>query len=128
MNNIKLLLILLLSSPLIQTLCFSQTTQKNTDVVITRSELKTANLIFAEHDMFSKEIPILNKEILSYKELIQNYNSEDSIKSKLISNYQNQIIDLNKTIKKDNKKLKVQKTLGISGGILLFLLGVFITK
>lgn len=128
MNNIKLLLILLLSSPLIQTLCFSQTTQKNTDVVITRSELKTANLIFAEHDMFSKEIPILNKEILSYKELIQNYNSEDSIKSKLISNYQNQIIDLNKTIKNDNKKLKVQKTLGISGGILLFLLGVFITK
>ena len=128
MNNIKLSLILLLSSPLIQTLCFSQTTQKNTDVVITRSELKTANLIFAEHDMFSKEIPILNKEILSYKELIQNYNSEDSIKSKLISNYQNQIIDLNKTIKNDNKKLKVQKTLGISGGILLFLLGVFITK
>jgi uncharacterized coiled-coil DUF342 family protein len=121
------LLIILFISLLIPTLSISQTISKNT-IEITQEQLKTTNLIFAEHDKWSKEIPILNSQIKLYQDLVQNYNKEDSLKNKQIVLYKDQINDNIKTINKLNKNIKIVKTAGISGSILLFLLGIIIAK
>jgi len=128
-NIIKLLIILFISIS-IPTASISQTisTDIGKTMTLTPQQLKTTNLIFAEHEKWSKEIPLLNTQIKSYKELVNSYVVEDSLKSEQIDFYKLQIKDDKININKLNKRLKVVKVAGISSSILLFLLGVFITK
>mgnify|MGYP003603130391 CR=1 FL=1 len=60
-------------------------------IVLTPRQAKITNIIFAEHNKWSKEIPILNNEINSYKKLINTYINEDSLKSKQIDLLNEQI-------------------------------------
>ena len=53
----KLLLCLMILLP---TYSFSQTTST---ITITPEQLKTTNLIFLEHEKYTKEVPLLNKKI-----------------------------------------------------------------
>lgn len=61
-------------------------------ITITSNQLRTANLIFAEHKEFSKIIPLLKEENLNLKIINDYWYKTDSIKS--LQLYQNkQTID-----------------------------------
>ena len=62
-------------------------------ITITSNQLRTANLIFAEHKEFSQIIPLLEQENINLKIINEYWYKTDSIKS--LQLYQNQqIIDI----------------------------------
>lgn len=94
-------------------------------VTITAKQLKTANLIFLEHEKLSKEVPLLNKKISNLEKIDSIWQHTDSIRK---SNELKYI----ETINKNNSKIKQLKKdkkilLGTSfTSIALFLLSLFL--
>lgn len=70
----KLLLCLMILLP---TYSFSQTTST---IIITPEQLKTTNLIFLEHEKYTKEVPLLNKKIETLEEINKSWLHTDSIR------------------------------------------------
>ena len=131
MKNIKKLLVVLCISLFIPTPMISQNilrTIPDSVIVLTPRQAKITNLIFAEHYKWSKEVPLLNNQLNSYKNLINNYNKVDSLHIKEISLLKDQNNESIKNIKNLNKRLITSKIVGYSGGLLLFLLGFLIAK
>ena len=91
----KRIVILLLVSLLQMTVTFSQNIsyprQINDSIIeITAKQLKQTNLIFIEHKSLKSENKELNFQIDKYKDLVNNYEQQDSInriKVKELSNY-----------------------------------------
>ena len=115
-----------MSSPaLIDTIHLSIPVNKDELVTITDKQLKTANLIFLEHEKLSKEVPLLNEKISNLEKINSIWQHTDSIRKsnelkyiKTISNNDSKI----KQLKKDKKIL-----LGTSfTSIALFLLSLFL--
>ena len=115
-----------MSSPtLIDTIHLSIPVNKDELVTITDKQLKTANLIFLEHEKLSKEVPLLNEKISNLEKINSTWQHTDSIRKsnelkyiKTINNNDNKI----KQLKKDKKIL-----LGTSfTSIALFLLSLFL--
>ena len=115
-----------MSSPtLIDTIHLSIPVNKDELVTITDKQLKTANLIFLEHEKLSKEVPLLNEKISNLEKINSTWQHTDSIRKsnelkyiKTISNNDSKI----KQLKKDKKLL-----LGTSfTSIALFLLSLFL--
>lgn len=92
-------------SLLIPIVSFSQ----DTLTTITPTQLKTINLIFAEHEKWSYEVPLLNDKIKNLSTIIQLNEKQDSLKSKQITILDNQVKLDEKNIKNLNKKNKVLK-------------------
>jgi len=95
-------------------------------VYISNKDLRTACLIFAEHQKFSIENPLLKQKILSLEELNQLYVESDSIQRVEISTYKNKVDSDAREIKKlknANKRIIIGSSIG---GILLFILGLII--
>ena len=88
----KLLLCLMILLP---TYSFSQTTST---VTITPEQLKTTNLIFLEHEKYTKEVPLLNKKIETLEEINKSWLHTDSIRRINEKQY-------NAIIKKDSIKI-----------------------
>lgn len=88
----KLLLCLMILLP---TYSFSQTTST---ITITPEQLKTTNLIFLEHEKYTKEVPLLNKKIETLEKINKSWLHTDSIRR--INEKQYNII-----IKKDSIKI-----------------------
>ena len=88
----KLLLCLMILLP---TYSFSQTTST---ITITPEQLKTTNLIFLEHEKYTKEVPLLNKKIETLEEINKSWLHTDSIRR--INEKQ-----FNAIIKKDSIKI-----------------------
>ena len=115
-----------ISSPtLTDTIHLSIPVNESELVTITAKQLKTANLIFLEHEKLSKEVPLLNKKISNLEKIDSIWQHTDSIRKsnelKYIKtiNYNNSKI---KQLKKDKKIL-----LGTSfTSIALFLLSLFL--
>ena len=134
----KLLRIILLSSVLIPTICFSQVIQTNTGnniVEITTQQLKTSNLIFNEHEKWTKEIPILNNQINNLELINKSYKSQDSLRVNQINLYNKQLNLYNSklsTYESQIKKLKFKKSAykigGIGTTIIAFIIGVLCNK
>ena len=115
-----------MSSPtLIDTIHLSIPVNKDELVTITDKQLKTANLIFLEHEKLSKEVPLLNEKISNLDKIYSTWQHTDSIRKsnelkyiKTINNNDSKI----KQLKKDKKIL-----LGTSfTSIALFLLSLFL--
>lgn len=115
-----------MSSPtLIDTIHLSIPVNKSELVTITDKQLKTANLIFLEHEKLSKEVPLLNEKISNLEKINSTWQHTDSIRKsnelkyiKTISNNDSKI----KQLKKDKNIL-----LGTSfTSIALFLLSLFL--
>lgn len=70
----KLLLCLM---TLLPTYSFSQTTST---ITITPEQLKTTNLIFLEHEKYTKEVPLLNKKIETLEKINKSWLHTDSIR------------------------------------------------
>lgn len=88
----KLLLCLMILLP---TYSFSQTTST---ITITPEQLKTTNLIFLEHEKYTKEVPLLNKKIETLEKINKSWLHTDSIR--IINEKQ-----YNAIIKKDSIKI-----------------------
>ena len=88
----KLLLCLMILLP---TYSFSQTTST---IIITPEQLKTTNLIFLEHEKYTKEVPLLNKKIETLEEINKSWLHTDSIRRINEKQY-------NTIIKKDSIKI-----------------------
>ena len=88
----KLLLCLMILLP---TYSFSQTTST---ITITPEQLKTTNIIFLEHEKYTKEVPLLNKKIETLEEINKSWLHTDSIRRINEKQY-------NAIIKKDSIKI-----------------------
>lgn len=76
---------------LLTTVCSSIHSQDTSKITITSDQLRTANLIFAEHKQYSQLIPLLQQENLNLQTINKTWVRTDSIKSAQL--YQkNQII------------------------------------
>lgn len=115
-----------MSSPtLIDTIHLSIPVNKDELVTITDKQLKSANLIFLEHEKLSKEVPLLNEKISNLEKINSTWQHTDSIRKsnelkyiKTINNNDSKI----KQLKKDKNIL-----LGTSfTSIALFLLSLFL--
>lgn len=74
------------------TVCFSIHSQDTSKIIITSEQLRTTNLIFAEHKEYSKLVPLLRQENTNLQLINQTWMVTDSIKTKQL--YQkNQIIE-----------------------------------
>lgn len=73
---------------LLLTVCYSANSQDTLKITITSNQLRTANLIFAEHKEFSQIIPLLEQENINLKMINEYWYKTDSIKS--LQLYQNQ--------------------------------------
>ena len=70
-----------MSSPtLIDTIHLSIPVNKDELVTITDKQLKTANLIFLEHEKLSKEVPLLNEKISNLEKINSTWQHTDSIR------------------------------------------------
>ena len=88
----KLLLCLMILLP---TYGFSQTTST---ITITPEQLKTTNLIFLEHEKYTREVPLLNKKIETLEKINKSWLHTDSIRRINEKQY-------NAIIKKDSIKI-----------------------
>lgn len=95
---------LLLCLVLIASICsYSQNTST---ITITKEQLITANLIFAEHKKFSETIPLLEHQITNLEIINKSWERTDSIRKIQLLNYGNIIEDKNRSIDDLNKSLK----------------------
>ena len=115
-----------MSSPtLIDTIHLSIPVNKDELVTITDKQLKTANLIFLEHEKLSKEVPLLNEKISNLEKINSTWQHTDSIRKSNELKYIKTINDNDSKI----KQLKKDKSilLGTSfTSIALFLLSLFL--
>jgi hypothetical protein len=90
---------------------------KDTVVTITPTQLKTANLIFAEHKMLVAKVPLLESKISNLTAINANWIKVDSLRSSQISLYQETIKRQEADVTQLKKSLK--KTKLITGGSVL---------
>lgn len=112
MKSISKFVIALLISLSIPIASFSQTTYprivNDTLILFTSSQLKHTNLIFAEHKMLLEKVDLLESQTRQYKELIKNYERNDTLQESIIvanKEYYTGVIDnLNIQLKKQKRK------------------------
>ena len=114
---------LLLCLVLIASICaFSQNTST---VTITGEQLKTANLIFAEHQKLSETVPLLKTKITNLELINKSWEKTDSLRRVQLLYYGNIIEDKNRSIEGLNKSLKKKQNVikyGAAGSCVLILL------
>lgn len=123
---------------LVSSLAFSQSTYpkvtKDSLIVITPFQLRKTNLIFLEHSKLKLEVKELNKQIVDYESMVSyckelSNNKQVQIDSLLNGYHRSQLIIENKNniISKQDKKLKVRRTIticGITVGVVGILVGI----
>lgn len=123
------LVITLLTILLVKTTSFSQTistrTEVDSTVLITASQLKETNLIFAEHYKLLQQNSLLSQQLKNYQYSNYILTKSDSLKSVQIQNYKSLSESLNNQINNLNDKLARKSstitTLGIGGGVVVTL-------
>lgn len=98
---------------IVSTWCFSQNTS---NIIITSEQLRTTNLIFAEHKKFSIKILKLNARINNLELLNKSWQKSDSIKTKELKFYKQELINADNTIQKLDIKLSRQRNCSIVCG------------
>ena len=91
---------------------YSQDTSR---ITITSNQLRTANLIFAEHKEFSRLVPLIQQENANLQIINKTWERTDSIKTSQISQQYKMIERQNENIDKLKKSIKVRNTVtGVS--------------
>ena len=129
MRNItKRLFVSLTITLLTATMSFSSTISdrisQDSTVSVTASQLKEANLIFAEHEKLLKENALLYNQINYFRTSVSLLQETDSLRLVQINSYKDYNNSLLETIDKKDKTLLYWKVGGIavSFNLLLFLL------
>ncbi len=100
---------------------YSQTTFQ-----ITQDQIKIANLIFLEHEQYSKEIPLLKQQIINLEYLNNNWIKQDSLNKQNFKILNSTILKQDNQIVTLNHKLKIRT--GITIGSLIILLITCLVK
>ena len=91
---------------------YSQDTSR---ITITSDQLRTANLIFAEHKEFSQLVPLIQQENANLQIINKTWERTDSIKTSQINQQYKMIEKQNENIDKLKKSIKVRNTVtGVS--------------
>lgn len=122
---IKRLLVLSLAIMLMMITCFSSTIYKDSIIVITPTQLKNTNLIFAEHSKLLKENSLLKRQIENYKEDNKLLIKSDSVRCLEVNYYSDINKELNNSLQKKNKSLFLWKIGGITVSTTLLILFLF---
>ena len=125
----------LLLSLLIPTVCSSQTTYpvivNDSLILLTSSQLKHTNLIFAEHQMLLKRVDLLESQTQQYKLLVSNYEENDSVNKRLLEvqkdYYIGRLSSLKENLYNETKKKSLYKY-GMFGTIGAALLAIIFVK
>jgi hypothetical protein len=91
---------------------YSQDTSR---ITITSDQLRTANLIFAEHKEYSQLVPLIRQENANLQTINKTWERTDSIKTSQINQQYKMIEKQNENIDKLKKSIKVRNTVtGVS--------------
>lgn len=91
---------------------YSQDTSR---ITITSDQLRTANLIFAEHKEYSQLVPLIQQENANLQIINKTWERTDSIKTSQINQQYKMIERQNENIDKLKKSIKVRNTVtGVS--------------
>lgn len=91
---------------------YSQGTSR---IIITSDQLRTANLIFAEHKEYSQLVPLIRQENANLQTINKTWERTDSIKTYQINQQSKMIERQNENIDKLKKSIKVRNTVtGVS--------------
>ena len=91
---------------------YSQDTSR---IIITSDQLRTANLIFAEHKEYSRLVPLIQQENTNLQTINKTWERTDSIKTSQINQQYKMIEKQNENIDKLKKSIKVRNTVtGVS--------------
>lgn len=91
---------------------YSQDTSR---ITITSDQLRTANLIFAEHKEYSQLVPLIQQENANLQIINKTWERTDSIKTYQINQQYKMIEKQNENIDKLKKSIKVRNTVtGVS--------------
>ena len=91
---------------------YSQDTSR---ITITSDQLRTANLIFAEHKEYSQLVPLIRQENANLQTINKTWERTDSIKTYQINQQSKMIERQNENIDKLKKSIKVRNTVtGVS--------------
>ena len=99
--------------------------QNTSTITITSEQLKTTNLIFAEHQKLSKTVPLLKSQITNLELINKSWEKTDSVRRVQLLYYGNIIEDKNRSIEGLNKSLKKEQNIikyGAAGSCVLILL------
>lgn len=97
------------------TLCSSMYSQDTSRITITSDQLRTANLIFAEHKEYSQLVPLIRQENTNLQIINKTWERTDSIKTSQINQQYKMIEKQNENIDKLKKSIKVRNTVtGVS--------------
>lgn len=97
------------------TLCSSMYSQDTSRITITSDQLRTANLIFAEHKEYSQLVPLIQQENANLQIINKTWERTDSIKTYQINQQYKMIEKQNENIDKLKKSIKVRNTVtGVS--------------
>ena len=97
------------------TLCSSMYSQDTSRITITSDQLRTANLIFAEHKEYSRLVPLIQQENTNLQIINKTWERTDSIKTSQINQQYKMIERQNENIDKLKKSIKVRNTVtGVS--------------
>lgn len=128
MRQFVIILLLNLLTPIVS---HSQTTYpiiKDSLVIITPRQLKETNLIFSEHEMLLKKVPLLTNQISTLEKLNKTYIEQDSIRLKELSfykfSYENKSTQYEELVKKHSKCTRWI----IIEGIITLCLGILICR
>lgn len=94
------------------TVCFSAHSQDTSRITITSDQLRTANLIFAEHKEYSKLIPLLQQENTNLQAINETWVRTDSLKTVQLYHQKQMISQQAQDIEQLNKSLKTSLTVG----------------
>lgn len=84
-------------------------------ITITSDQLRTANLIFAEHKEYSQLVPLIQQENANLQIINKTWERTDSIKTYQINQQYKMIEKQNENIDKLKKSIKVRNTVtGVS--------------
>lgn len=90
-------------------LAHSQDTSK---ITITSDQLRTANLIFAEHKEYSNLVPLLRQENSNLILINESWEHTDSIKTSQLREQEQKMMKQAQEVERLQKNLKISSTVG----------------
>lgn len=121
-KNLKKIVLLLCLLTIAPCLIHSQDTSK---ITITSEQLRTTNLIFAEHKEYSKLVPLLQQENANLLIVNDTWARSDSLKTLQLHEKEQEMLKQAQHIERLKKDLKISSTVGgtvIGVGILAAIL------
>ena len=93
-------------------MCFTTHSQDTSRITITSDQLRTTNLIFAEHKEYSKLVPLLQQENTNLQLINDTWVRTDSLKTVQLYNQKQMLSQQAQDIERLNKSLKTSLTVG----------------